>query len=88
MRVVVLIPGTAFDESGTRKGRGGGWYDRFLSRIPAEWTRVGVLPQESLQSEPLQRQSWDEPVDYLLIFGGKSARVVETGARNADMVQS
>lgn len=87
-RVVLLLPGTAFDGRGTRKGRGGGWYDRLLSAIPEEWVRVGVLPPEALHEEPLVRQSWDEPVDFLLILGGKAPRAVETHARGADVVQS
>jgi 5,10-methenyltetrahydrofolate synthetase len=87
-RVIILLPGTAFDESGTRKGRGGGWYDRLLSAIPEEWVRVGVLHSDSLHDEPLERKSWDEPVDFLLILGGPAARVKETHARGGDVVQS
>ena len=30
---VVLVPGLAFDRSGRRLGRGGGWYDRVLSHM-------------------------------------------------------
>ena len=31
---VAVIPGMAFDQQGNRLGRGRGYYDRFLSRVP------------------------------------------------------
>ncbi len=38
---VVLVPGVAFDENGGRVGRGGGFYDRFLSQWRA--ARLGSV---------------------------------------------
>ncbi|MCF7815714.1 MAG: hypothetical protein K9M10_01205 [Candidatus Pacebacteria bacterium] len=71
-RMCVLVPGTAFDSSGTRHGRGGGWYDRFLSRIPKGWLRIGVATPMSFKSgEVLKRQPWDEQVDYIFIYKPK-----------------
>ncbi|MES2014822.1 MAG: 5-formyltetrahydrofolate cyclo-ligase [Patescibacteria group bacterium] len=66
-KICVLIPGSEFDREGTRHGRGGGWYDRFLKEAPREWLRIGVLNALQFSEEKLKREPWDEPVDFLLI---------------------
>ena len=38
-----LIPGMAFDEDGFRLGRGGGFYDFFLSRVSSTLPRIGLM---------------------------------------------
>jgi len=53
---LVIVPGVAFDEQNNRLGRGKGYYDRFLKRLPQGTTTIGLcfdfqiinyLPQES-----------------------------------------
>ncbi len=60
----VVVPGLAFDREGYRLGYGGGYYDRFLARIPAGVLSVGLVPQ-ALLAESLPREPWDVPVRYL-----------------------
>ena len=38
----ILMPGVAFDRRGRRLGRGRGYFDRFLSQVPASVPRVGL----------------------------------------------
>ena len=39
---VVIVPGLAFDLECRRLGRGGGFYDRFLPRLPARAHTIGL----------------------------------------------
>lgn len=65
--VCIFLPGTKFDTHGTRKGRGGGWYDRFLSHVPIEWYRVGFCFAEQFSNTSLARETWDEGVDVVCV---------------------
>jgi 5-formyltetrahydrofolate cyclo-ligase len=78
---IILIPGQRFDIYGTRHGRGGGWYDRFLSAVPKEWVRIGFINNNKLFMSPLPRQEWDELVDWVIVKNKTSWKIYETKAR-------
>ena len=80
-KVCLLIPGKKFDYAGARIGRGGGWYDRFLATVPADWLRIGVAKKQSLSRRPLKKRNWDESVDWLIWQENKLWRVRQTKAR-------
>ncbi len=77
----ILIPGQAFDLTGTRHGRGNGWYDRFLAHLPHEMPRLGMVPQGHLSTRPLIRQAWDEPMDWIVYKQGETWLIHRTNAR-------
>gem|GEM_PF-264085 len=68
---VILVPGTVFDRSGTRIGRGAGMYDRLLSDVPVGVTMVGVTV-DSLVVDELPSEPHDRRVDWLATEGGVS----------------
>lgn len=39
---LVVVPGLAFDKKGNRLGRGKGFYDRFLNRLPKRAISIGL----------------------------------------------
>jgi 5-formyltetrahydrofolate cyclo-ligase len=63
-RTLFLVPGVAFDESGGRLGRGGGWYDRLLPRFMRA-SRWGLA--FALQMVPrLPLDPWDVTMDGII----------------------
>jgi len=80
-RPFLLIPGRRFDLHGTRHGKGRGWYDRFLSRVPRTWLRIGIADAMQISSSPLTRNSWDEPMDWILISDTTRWRAYQATAK-------
>ena len=81
-KLVVFVPGQAFDASGTRHGRGGGWYDRFLSHIPDEWVMIGVSKKSVFSETPLEKEPWDVPMDWVIVEDSGTWEAHETHARH------
>ncbi len=73
----ILIPGTTFDAFGNRRGRGGGWYDRFLSHIPSSWIRIGVIDSAGFSETKIETNPWDEKVDWILVRDGESWKILK-----------
>ena len=63
---VVLTPLVAFDDSGTRIGMGGGYYDRCFGflKMRSRWIRPKLigLAYEFQRLQGLGRQTWDVPL--------------------------
>lgn len=68
-RTLVLVPGLAFDREMHRLGRGGGYYDVFLSSLPADprFCFCGVCIEQQTEVEfPVEEH--DMRVDKLVVF--------------------
>ena len=51
---LVIVPGVAFDRDGNRLGRGKGYYDRLLPRIPSAY-KVGIcFPFQIVEEVPAE----------------------------------
>lgn len=81
-QTILLIPGQRFDLFGMRHGRGDGWYDRLLSKLPPHWQRIGVTEEKNLTRARLPRQPHDQLVDWLIFCVDGDWRAFETGARS------
>jgi len=62
---VVLVPGLAFDRLGNRLGRGRGYYDRFLRRLPASVLTIG-LAFDGMIREQIPHDENDHPVKMVV----------------------
>ena len=66
---LILVPGVAFTRSGARLGRGGGYYDRLLSVLPAGTCKIGVCFDAQIVSE-LPLHPHDQHVDFVATESG------------------
>lgn len=73
---VILVPGLAFDCFGNRLGRGKGYYDRFLRRLPYDVVTIGLALDEMIRDH-IPHDENDCPVKMVVT----ECRVIETGKR-------
>jgi 5-formyltetrahydrofolate cyclo-ligase len=62
---IVLLPVVAWDHTGTRLGRGGGFYDRLLVGLDSRVVRIG-LAYEFQGFPELPRDPWDVSMHYVI----------------------
>lgn len=62
-----LVPGLAFTQKGERMGRGGGYYDRYLSRFP--YMKTAAICFDIQIYETLPVESWDREMDIVVTEG-------------------
>ena len=60
---VFLVPGVAFTTIGKRLGRGGGYYDKLLSKYP-DTLKIGITFNERIMQD-LPTESHDISMDYV-----------------------
>ncbi|HGO5824068.1 TPA: 5-formyltetrahydrofolate cyclo-ligase [Mannheimia haemolytica] len=66
---MIFTPLVACDNAGNRLGMGGGFYDRTLAQAP-HLISVG-LAHECQQVEQLPIESWDMPLDHIILGAAK-----------------
>lgn len=73
-RLVVFVPGLAFDSQGNRLGRGKGWYDRVLKLLGDGPTFV-ALAYELQIVEQVPAKEWDRKVHHIIT----ERRIIDCG---------
>jgi 5-formyltetrahydrofolate cyclo-ligase len=65
----VFVPGLAFDQTGLRLGRGGGYYDSFLAHAPKQLSRFGLF-FACQRVEKLPREPHDQALPAIVTEDG------------------
>ena len=66
---LIILPGVGFDLYGNRLGRGGGYYDRYLSKLKRETILVGVgYDFQLIEEVPADRR--DKRLHYIVTSHG------------------
>ena len=75
---IIIVPGLAFDESGNRLGRGGGFYDAYLRNFHGP--KIGICKQLQLVDE-LPVEDHDVKVDFVVT----DQRIIEVTSHKEDI---
>lgn len=62
---LIILPGLAFDVAGHRLGRGGGYYDRFLARLPRTTVRAAAAFEAQIVDK-VPTNDLDARVDFVI----------------------
>lgn len=62
---MIIVPGAVFDREGYRIGFGGGYYDRFLSKIDKSVPKIAIAFDFQILDK-VPREDYDIPVDYIV----------------------
>lgn len=62
---LIIVPGVVFDRDGYRVGYGGGYYDRFLSKIDKSVPKIAIAFDLQI-IDKVPREYYDIPVDYII----------------------
>lgn len=66
-RDVMLLPGACFDYAGNRIGYGGGYYDRYLDRLPGKSpVLIGIAFEKQVYPMILPAEPQDKVMDYVV----------------------
>ena len=62
---LIIVPGVGFDKSGNRLGRGGGYYDKFITAVGKNTQLIGVgYDFQLIEEVPANRR--DKKMDYIV----------------------
>ena len=62
---LIITPGVAFDKTKGRIGYGGGFYDRFLKRVPSQTDKVALCYTFQI-FDHIPMDEFDEKVDFII----------------------
>ena len=62
---LVIVPGVVFDVNMARYGRGLGYYDRFLSKLP-DVKVIALAYDFQVSKKKLKLDDWDIKMDYII----------------------